>query len=135
MVIDSMNGFLNAMPHEQFLAMQLHELLSYLGQQGVATILTLAQHGFIGEMRSPIDVSYLADAVLLFRYFEFDGEIRQALSVVKKRSGPHERAIRELRFGHEKIAVGESLKQFKGILTGVPHLTGDGLSAEKPPAA
>src|SRR6202034_1001773 len=69
-VLDSMNGFLNAMPHEQFLAMQLHELLSYLGQQGVATILTLAQHGFIGHMQSPVDVSYLADSVLLFRYFE-----------------------------------------------------------------
>src|SRR6202012_1548699 len=73
LVIDSMNGFLNAMPHEQFLAMQLHELLSYLGQQGVATILTLAQHGFIGTMQSPVDVSYLADSVLLFRYFEYSG--------------------------------------------------------------
>lgn len=135
MVIDSMNGFLNAMPHEQFLAMQLHELLSYLGQQGVATILTMAQHGFIGEVHSPIDVSYLADAVLLFRYFEFDGEIRRALSVVKKRSGPHERAIRELRFAHEKVTVGESLTQFKGILTGIPHYTGEGLSVENSPAA
>jgi circadian clock protein KaiC len=80
LVIDSMNGFLNAMPDEQFLAMQLHELLSYLSQQGVATILTLAQHGIIGTMQSPVDISYLADSVLLFRYYEYSGEIRQALS-------------------------------------------------------
>jgi circadian clock protein KaiC len=123
-VVDSMNGFLNAMPHEQFLAMQLHELLSYLGQQGVATILTLAQHGFIGTMQSPVDVSYLADTVLLFRYFEHAGEIRQALSVIKKRSGPHERAIRELVFGHGSIYVGEPLKDFEGVLTGVPSFIG-----------
>ena len=97
-VIDSMNGFLNAMPHEQFLAMQLHELLTYLAQQGVATILTLAQHGFIGAMQAPIDVSYLADTVLLFRYFEFAGEIHQALSVIKKRSGPHEAGHPGIRF-------------------------------------
>jgi circadian clock protein KaiC len=125
LVIDSMNGFLNAMPHEQFLAMQLHELLSYLGQQGVATILTLAQHGFIGAMQSPVDVSYLADSVLLFRYFEFAGEIRQALSVIKKRSGQHERAIREFKFGDGAIAVGEPLKQFKGVLSGIPNFVGD----------
>ena len=123
-VVDSMNGFLNAMPHEQFLAMQLHELLSYLGQQGVATILTLAQHGFIGNMQTPVDVSYLADTVLLFRYFEYAGEIRQALSVIKKRSGPHERAIRELFFGLGEIHVGEPLKEYKGVLTGVPSFIG-----------
>jgi circadian clock protein KaiC len=119
-VLDSMNGFLNAMPHEQFLAMQLHELLSYLGQQGVATILTLAQHGFFGNMQSPVDVSYLADTVLLFSFFEYAGAIRQALSVIKKRSGPHERTIRELRFDEGGISVGEPLKDFKGVLTGVP---------------
>jgi circadian clock protein KaiC len=135
LVIDSMNGFLNAMPNEQFLAMQLHELLSYLGQQGVATILTLAQHGFIGHMQSPVDVSYLADSVLLFRYFEFEGEIRQALSVIKKRSGAHERAIRELRFKREGVTVGESLKGFKGVLTGVPNFIGDPGKVEIPPAA
>jgi circadian clock protein KaiC len=135
LVIDSMNGFLNAMPHEQFLAMQLHELLSYLGQQGVATILTLAQHGFIGtNMQSPVDVSYLADSVLLFRYFEFEGEIRQALSVIKKRSGPHERAIRELKFLRNGITVGESLKEFKGVLTGVPHFVGNTNTVESFPA-
>jgi circadian clock protein KaiC len=123
LVVDSLNGFLNAMPHEQFLSMQLHELLSYLGQQGVATILTMAQHGFIGTMQSPIDVSYLADTVLLFRYFEAEGAIRQALSVIKRRSGPHERTIRELVFGNGAISVGDPLSEFHGVLTGVPSLT------------
>jgi circadian clock protein KaiC len=129
-VLDSLNGFLNAMPHEQFLSMQLHELLSYLGQQGVATILTLAQHGFIGNMQTPIDVSYLADSVLLFRYFEYAGEIRQALSVLKKRSGPHERAIRELVFGKGGIIVGEPLRDFKGVLTGLPNFVGKDFGVE-----
>jgi circadian clock protein KaiC len=123
-VIDSLNGFLNAMPHEQFLSMQLHELLSYLGQQGIATFLTMAQHGFFGVTESPIDVSYLADTVLLFRYFERAGEVRQALSVVKKRSGPHERTIRELIFGNGEIRVGPALKEFEGVLTGSPRYTG-----------
>jgi circadian clock protein KaiC len=123
LVIDSMNGLLNAMPNEQYLAMQLHELFSYLNQQGVATIITLAQHGVIGTtMNSPIDVSYLADTVLLFRYFERAGAIRQALSVVKKRSGPHERTIRELIFEEGRIRVGEPLTNFEGVLTGVPRL-------------
>jgi circadian clock protein KaiC len=129
-VLDSMNGFLNAMPHEQFLAMQLHELLSYLGQQGVATILTLAQHGFIGNMQSTVDVSYLADTVLLFRFFEYAGAIRQALSVIKKRSGPHERTIRELIFGKDGISVGAPLKEFEGVLTGVPNFVGKDLKLE-----
>lgn len=123
-VIDSINGFLNAMPHEQFLAMQLHELLAYLGQQGIATLFTLAQHGFIGVTESPIDVSYLADTVLLFRYFENAGTVRQALSVVKKRSGPHERTIRELIFGKGTIKVGPPLAEFEGVLTGSPKFVG-----------
>lgn len=123
-VIDSMNGFLNAMPHEQFLAMQLHELLAYLGQQGIATLLTMAQHGFIGTTNTPIDVSYLADTVLLFRYFERSGSVRQALSVVKKRSGPHERTIRELIFGNGMIKVGPPLAEFEGILGGSPTFNG-----------
>lgn len=124
-VIDSMNGFLNAMPDEQFVALQLHELLSYLGQQGVATILTLAQHGFMGSaMNSPVDVSYLADSVVLFRYFEHAGQIKQAISVVKKRSGSHERAIRELDFSRGKVRVGQTLKEFEGVLTGVPKFHG-----------
>ena len=123
-VIDSINGFMNAMPHEQFLAMQLHELLAYLGQQGIATLMTLAQHGLVGTTQSPIDISYLADTVLLFQYFERAGTIRQALSVVKKRSGPHERSIRELTFGNGEIQVGLPLKDFDGVLTGAPRYTG-----------
>jgi circadian clock protein KaiC len=134
LVIDSMNGLLNAMPHEQFLAMQLHELFSYLGQQGIATIITLAQHGVIGtSMNSPVDVSYLADTVLLFRYFERAGQIRQALSVVKKRSGPHERAIRELIFGEGRVYVGEPLTNFEGVLTGVPRFLGAGAHSNETP--
>jgi circadian clock protein KaiC len=129
-VLDSLNGFLNAMPHEQFLSMQLHELLSYLGQQGVATILTVAQQGFIGNMQSPVDVSYLADTLLVFRYFEFAGKIHQALSVVKKRSGPHERSIRELIFGNGRIFVGPPLKNFKAVLSGTPTFTGSNLNTE-----
>jgi circadian clock protein KaiC len=134
-VLDSLNGFLNAMPHEQFLSMQLHELLSYLGQQGVATILTLAQHGFIGNMQTPVDVSYLADSVLIFRYFEYAGEIRQALSVLKKRSGPHERAIRELVFGNGGITVGEPLRDFEGVLTGIPEFVGKEFRTENSAAS
>ena len=130
-----MNGFLNAMPHEQFLAMQLHELLTYLGQQGVASILTLAQHGFIGtSMQSPVDVSYLADAVLLFRYFEASGEIRQAISVLKKRSGPHERTIRELILANGAVRVGAALNDFEGVLTGTPRFIGTSSSLESRPA-
>jgi len=124
LMIDSLNGFLNAMPHEQFLSMQLHELLSYLGQQGVATFLTMAQHGFFGVTESPIDISYLADTVLLFRYFERAGEVRRALSVVKKRSGPHERTIRELTFDNGKVLIGPAIKEFDGVLTGNPRYTG-----------
>jgi len=123
-VIDSINGFLNAMPHEQFLAMQLHELLAYLSQQGVATIMTMAQHGFVGAMETPVDVSYLADTVLLFRYFERAGEVRQAISVVKKRSGAHERTIRELIFADGRMRVGPALKEFEGVLTGNPQYVG-----------
>ncbi len=134
LVIDSMNGLLNAMPNEQFLAMQLHELFAYLGQQGIATIITLAQHGLIGSvMEAPIDVSYLADTVLLFRYFERAGQIRQALSVVKKRSGPHERTIRELHFEKGRVYVGEPLTHFEGVLTGVPRFLGGTSSIEDAP--
>jgi circadian clock protein KaiC len=123
-VIDSMNGFLNAMPHEQFLAMQLHELLAYLGQQGIATLLTLAQHGLFGPTVSSMDISYLADTVLLFRYFERAGSIRKAISVLKKRSGTHERTIRELIFDENGIRVGPPLDDFEGVLTGTPTYTG-----------
>jgi circadian clock protein KaiC len=125
-VIDSMNGLMSAMPHEQFLALQLHEMLAYLGQQGIITLMTLAQHGFLGATETPIDVSYLADTVLLFRYFERAGAIRKALSVVKKRSGPHERTIRELIFADGKISVGPPLKEFDGVLSGNPTYAGNG---------
>jgi circadian clock protein KaiC len=120
-VVDSLNGYLNAMPEERFLVIQLHELLMYLAQQGVATILIGAHQGLIGaQMNTPVDASYLADAIVLLRYFELRGEVRQALSVVKKRGGPHERTIREVRLGPGGIAVGETLRQFRGVLTGVP---------------
>jgi circadian clock protein KaiC len=118
--IDSLNGYLSAMPEEHFLSLQLHELFSYLRQLGVTVLLTLAQHGFVGNMASPIDLSYLADTVLLLRFFESDGEIRKAISVPKKRSGMHETAIREFSLGSDGIRVGEPLRHFRGLLTGVP---------------
>ncbi|MFN8473654.1 MAG: ATPase domain-containing protein [Anaerolineae bacterium] len=119
-VIDSLNGYLNAMPSEQFLTLHLHELLTYLGQQGVTTILIMAQHGFAGsQVQVPIDTSYLADTVLLLRYFEAAGEVRQAISVIKKRTGPHERTIREIHFDHG-IILGEPVRDFQGVLSGAP---------------
>jgi circadian clock protein KaiC len=127
-VIDSLNGYLNAMPEERFLTTHLHELFAYLNQQGVVTIMVVAQHGMIagGTLPGEVDVSYLADTVLLFRYFEAQGEILQALSVFKKRTGAHERSIRELRITSEGVAVGETLREFRGIMTGVPVYEGGG---------
>jgi len=120
-VIDSLNGYLNAMPDERFLIVQLHELLTFLGQAGVATMLVGAHHGLIGtQMQAPVDASYLADAVVLLRYFESEGEVRQAISVMKKRGGAHERTIRALWMDAEGVHVGDPLRQFRGILTGVP---------------
>jgi circadian clock protein KaiC len=128
-VLDSLNGFLNAMPGERFLIIHLHELLTYLGQAGVATILVGAHQGLIGsQIVAPVDVSYLADAVILMRYFETQGEVRQAISVVKKRGGTHERTIREFSLSSAGIGVGEPLRQFRGVLTGVPILEGPPLS-------
>ncbi len=123
-VIDSLNGYLQAMPEERFLTSQLHELLTYLGHKGAVTFLVVAQHGLIGHMESPIDMTYLADTVILFRYFEAMGEVKQALSVVKKRSGKHERTIRELRLGETGIQIGEPLRDFQGVLTGTPTYRG-----------
>jgi circadian clock protein KaiC len=117
-VIDSLNGYLQAMPEERFLIAQLHELLSYLGHRGVVTFLIVAQHGLVGNMHSPIDTTYLADTVVLFRFFEVAGEVKQAISVVKKRSGNHERTIRELALAADGIRVGEPLRDFQGILSG-----------------
>lgn len=120
-VIDSLNGYLNAMPDERFLIIQLHELLSFLGRSGVATLLVGAQHGLIGmQMQTPVDASYLADAVVLLRYFEAQGEVRQAISVMKKRGGAHERTIRDFSMGSDGLRVGPPLREFRGILTGVP---------------
>jgi circadian clock protein KaiC len=120
-VIDSLNGYMNAMPEERFLIIQMHELLTYLGQKGVATILVVAQHGLLGQsMLSPVDVSYLADCVILMRYYEHAGEIRKAISVVKKRSGAHEQSIRPLSLTSDGIVVGPPLAEFRGILSGTP---------------
>jgi circadian clock protein KaiC len=120
-LIDSLNGFLQAMPGEQFLALHLHELLTYLNNRGILTLLVLAQMGLVGSaMQTPIDVSYLADNILVLRYFEARGEVRQAISMMKKRSGGHERSIRELRLGPDTIRVGEPLSNFQGILSGSP---------------
>jgi circadian clock protein KaiC len=125
-VIDSLNGYMNAMPEEQFLTAQLHELLTYLGRQGVTTLMVVAQHGMMGtNMQTPIDTSYLADSVVLLRYFEYAGKVKKAISVVKKRSGAHEESIRELRFDRNGIHLSEPLTQFRGILTGVPVRIGD----------
>jgi circadian clock protein KaiC len=120
-VIDSLNGYLNAMPGERYLTIQLHEILMFLGQAGVASILIGAHQGLIGgPMITPVDASYLSDAVILLRYFELKGEVRQAISVVKKRGGAHERTIREFSLAQGRIVVGEPLHQFRGVLTGVP---------------
>jgi circadian clock protein KaiC len=124
-VIDSLNGYLNAMPEERFLTIQLHELLMYLSQKGAASLLIGAHHGVIGsQMQAPVDASYLADAVILLRYFESHGSVRQAISVVKKRGGTHERTIREFGMENGAIRVGAPLSQFRGVLTGVPVYEG-----------
>jgi circadian clock protein KaiC len=126
-VIDSLNGYLNAMPEGRFLILQMHELLSYLNQQGVLTLLVLAQHGLMGPMNTPLDMSYLSDGVLMLRYFEYGGMVRRALSVVKKRSGTHEHSIREFRLGSNGISVGPPLVHFRGIFSGTPEYTGESI--------
>lgn len=119
-VIDSINGYMNAMPEERFLNLQLHELLSYLNQQGVTSLMILAQQGFLGNMTAKADLTYLADTVLMLRYFEIDGAVKQAISVIKKRSGDHERTIREINIGAAGIAVSDPVTNLRGVLTGVP---------------
>jgi circadian clock protein KaiC len=125
-VIDSLNGYLNAMPEERFLTTHLHELFSYLNQKGVLTLMVVAQHGMIlrGGVEGELDVSYLADSVLLYRYFESQGEVKQAISVFKKRNGPHERLLRELKITAKGMEIGEPLRHFRGIMTGVPQYEG-----------
>jgi len=124
-VIDSLNGYIQAMPQENFLVLQLHELLAYLNNHGIVTLMTLAQHGMIGSMHSPVDLTYLADTVILTRYFENSGAIKKAISVIKKRTGAHENTIREYLVSEKGIAVGPSLEKFEGILTGVPRFHGE----------
>jgi len=124
-VIDSLNGYLNGMPSERYLLIHMHELLAYLGQKGVVTIMTVAQHGMTGvATTSPIDVSFLADSVILLRFFEAAGAVRQAISVVKRRHGAHERTLREMKLSSEGIHVGDILEEFQGVLTGVPRFHG-----------
>ena len=124
-VLDSLNGYLQSMPGEQFLAVHLHELLAYLGNHGVLTLMVLAQAGTIGwPLQSAVDVSYLADNILLLRYFENKGEVCQAISTIKRRSGSHEHAIRELKLGPDRIRIGRPLHDFQGVLTGTPTFLG-----------
>lgn len=124
-VIDSINGYQAAMPEENGLILHMHELLQYLNRQGVNTFITVAQHGLVGDMKSPVDVTYLADTVILLRYFEADGRVRRAISVIKKRTGNHEDTIREYKIGSQGLSLGEPLTGFHGILRGVPLFVAD----------
>jgi len=124
--IDSLNGYQAAMPEEGFLLLHIHELLQYLNRQGATTFLTVAQHGLVGDMKAPVDVTYLADTVILLRYFEALGEVRRAVSVIKKRAGPHEKTIREFDIGDKGLVVGPPLQGFQGVLRGVPNFVGKG---------
>jgi circadian clock protein KaiC len=132
-VIDSLNGYQNSMPQEQFLILHMHELLQYLNRQGATTFLTVAQHGMMGEMRAPVDVTYLADTVIMLRYFEVRGEVRRAVSVVKKRTGPHEKTLREFSIDGSGLKIGQPLDQFQGILRGVPQILGTGPIGDEQP--
>lgn len=123
-VIDSLNGYQAAMPEENSLILHMHELLQYLNRRGTATFITVAQHGLVGDMRVPVDVTYLADTVILLRYFEALGQMRRAISVIKKRMGMHEPTIREYQIGNRGLRVGEPLDDFQGILRGVPEYLG-----------
>ena len=125
-VVDSLNGYQAAMPGEQFLVLHMHELLQYLNRRGVSTFLAVAQHGLVGDMRSPVDVTYLADTVVLLRYFEATGRVRRAISVIKKRAGGHEDTVREFRIEAGGIRLGEPLEEFQGVLRGVPVYVGKG---------
>jgi circadian clock protein KaiC len=122
--IDSLNGYQASMPEEQFLTLHLHELLQYLNRRGVSTFLTLAQSGMVGEMKSPVDLTYLADSVVMLRYFEAIGRVRRAISIIKKRGGAHEDTIREFRITASGIHVGDALDEFQGVLRGVPTFVG-----------
>ncbi|HBZ07233.1 MULTISPECIES: ATPase domain-containing protein [Massilia] len=123
-VIDSLNAYLQAMPGEQYLTLQMHELLSYLNQQGVTTVLVLGQHGLIGEMRTDVDLSYLSDTTVLMRFFESNGRLRRALTVIKSRTATHALTIHELQLGADGVRIGEPLEGFEGVLTGLPSYRG-----------
>ena len=125
-VIDSLNGYLTAMPDEKHLAMHMHELLSYLSNRGVATLLTLNQQGIVGESAAPLDVTYLADAAILMRYFESDAQIRRALSVVKRRMGSHQASIHEMFIASPGVRLGQQLTGYRGVLSGLPEARGAG---------
>jgi circadian clock protein KaiC len=125
-VIDSLNGYRASMPEENSLILHIHELLQYLNRQGAATFMTVAQHGLVGDMKTPVDVTYLADTVILLRYFEAVGEVRRAVSIIKKRTGSHETTIREFRIGDDGLVIGEPLTDFQGVLRGVPTYAGGG---------
>lgn len=125
-IIDSLNGYQAAMPEENALVLHMHELLLYLNRQGASTFMTVAQHGLVGDMRSPVDITYLADTVILLRYFEALGKVRRAVSVIKKRTGPHETTIREYRISDKGLRIGAPLHEFQGVLRGVPSYRGDG---------
>jgi circadian clock protein KaiC len=130
-IIDSLTGYVHAMPDEHFLTLHMHELLTWLGQHGATTLLVLDQHGLVDASgTSPLDLSYLADTVLLFRYFEDHGAIRRAVSVVKRRSGPHAQTIQEMTLGPTGLVIGEPLTQFRGVLTGVPTYAGDRIGGQ-----
>ena len=133
-IIDSLNGYQMAMPEETQLVLHMHELLQYLNRQGATTFLTVAQHGLVGDMKSPVDVTYLADTVILLRYFEALGRVRRAMSIVKKRTSSHEDTIREYKISRAGIALGEPLIEFQGVLRGVPTLVGAGEGLMKDPA-
>ncbi|MET3722703.1 ATPase domain-containing protein [Sphingomonas trueperi] len=131
-VLDSLNGYQAAMPGENALVLHVHELLQYLNRRGATTFLTVAQHGLVGDMKSPVDVTYLADTVILLRYFEALGRVRRAVSVVKKRTGPHEDTIREYRIGERGLSLGPPLANFQGVLRGVPVMVGEATLLDDP---
>jgi circadian clock protein KaiC len=136
LVIDSLNAFMQAMPSEKYLLLQMHELLSYLNQQGVITLLVLGQHGIIGEIRSDVDLSYLSDSIILFRYFEARGSVLKAISIAKSRTSAHEATIREFRLGSDGLRIGQPLADFEGVLTGLPtYRGGTSLMTAEPAAA
>jgi circadian clock protein KaiC len=133
-VIDSLNGYQAAMPDETMLILHVHELLQYLNRQGVSTFLTVAQHGLVGDMKTPVDVTYLADTVILLRYFEAVGSVRRAISVIKKRTGLHEDTIRQFAIGSGGLSLGAPLVGFQGVLRGVPTLITESLHPRPPDA-